>query len=90
MEAAADLDELVAHLERTTRMNPTEARRLVAEVVTYFSDTIERFVRRRHQELQVEQYKNDEIFERIAAELCVRRFAAPPLSARQIRRLIYG
>ena len=81
---------MVEHLNRTTRMNATEARRLIDEVVTYFADTVERFVRRRHLELQAEQVKNEEIFARIAVELRVRRFAAPALTARQIRRLIYG
>ena len=84
------LDGLIEHLGRTTRMNAAEARRVIEEVVTYFADTVERFVRRRHLELQAEQYRNDEIFERIAAELRVRRFAAPALTARQIRRMIYG
>ncbi len=90
MGADLDFEELVEHLERSTRMSSNEARRLVEEVVMFFSDTVERYVRRRHIELQAEHYKNDEIFGRIASELRARRFAAPPLTARQIRRLIYG
>lgn len=90
MEVDVAVDDLVEHLGRTTRLNATEARRIVDEVLAYFSDTVDRFVRRRHAELQAEQYGNEEIFERIAAELRARRFVAPELSARQLRRLIYG
>ena len=90
MEINETVDDLVEHLGRTSRLDGPQARRLVEEVLTYFSDTVERFVRRRHLELQAEQYRNEEIFERIAGELRARRFAAPAMSARQIRRLIYG
>ena len=58
-------------------------------MATYFSETVEEFVRRRHAELRQRQRKNDEIWPQIAAELGQRRFAAPDLSERQLRRLIY-
>ncbi|HVN87399.1 MAG TPA: hypothetical protein VMW17_21395 [Candidatus Binatia bacterium] len=90
MDGEADLADLVEHLGRSSRLEAGEARRLIDEVLSYFGDTVEQFVRRRHSQLQAEQYKNEEIFDRISAELRARRFAAPPLSARQIRRLIYG
>ena len=64
--------------------------RVVAEVLEYFSESLETFVARRHAELQAEELQNAEIFARIAAELRQRRFAAPALSERQIRRMIYG
>jgi hypothetical protein len=64
--------------------------RVIADVTTYFSETIEEFVRRRHAELRRGQQKNDEIWPVIAAELSQRRFAAPGLSERQLRRLVYG
>jgi len=59
-------------------------------VATYFNETIEDFVRRRHAELQQRQRKNDEIWPMIAVELGQRRFAAPELSERQLRRIVYG
>ena len=90
MELAGQYDTLLEHLERTTRLSAAEVRRLVAEVLEYFSEPLERFVARRHAELQSEELKNPEIFARIAAELRQRRFAAPDLSERQIRRMIYG
>jgi len=63
--------------------------RVVADVVTYFNETVEEFIRRRHAELQRRQHKNDEIWPLIAAELGQRRFAAPALSERQLRRIAY-
>ena len=66
------------------------AARLVEEVVAYYSESVEEYVTRRHRELRAEELQNDAIFERVAAEVRTRRFAAPPLSQRQIRRLIYG
>ena len=73
------LDDLLGHLVRTTSLRAGTAGRLVEE-----------FVARRHRELQAEGLRNDEIFARIADEICARRFAAPQLTERQIRRLIYG
>jgi hypothetical protein len=34
--------------------------------------------------------KNDQIWPAIAAELAARRFVAPELSERQLRRIVYG
>ncbi len=73
-----------------TRLDEAEAAKLVREVLAYFGETVAEFVARRHRELRHEQHRNDTIYERIAAEAAARRFAAPPLSERQIRRLIYG
>jgi hypothetical protein len=47
-------------------------------------------VRRRHRELQAAGRTNAEIFGRIAAELAGRPVAAPALSERQLRRIVYG
>jgi hypothetical protein len=66
------------------------AGRVIADVATYFNETIEEFVCRRHAELKRRQHKNDEIWPLIAAELGERRFAAPGLSPRQLRRMVYG
>jgi hypothetical protein len=84
------LDDLLGHLVRTTSLGPGTAGRLVEEFLEFFSESIEEFVARRHRELQAEGLRNDEIFARIADEMSARRFAAPPLTERQIRRLIYG
>ncbi|GLX94031.1 hypothetical protein Hesp01_19810 [Herbidospora sp. NBRC 101105] len=83
-------DDLIAHLMRTTSLGPGEAARVVADVLSYFGETAEAFVRRRHAEMRARGLGNDEIFRRVAAELPARRVAAPELSQRQLRRIIYG
>jgi hypothetical protein len=85
-----DMDELIGHLAATTRLSPAEAGRVVAEVLEFFGETVDAFVVRRHAQLQGRELGNPAIFERIAAELDQRRFAAQALSERQIRRLVYG
>jgi hypothetical protein len=83
-------DDLVAHLVRSTPLSPGEAARVVADVVGYFAEPVADFVRRRHRELKRRGLRNEQIFEVIAAELATRRVRAPELSARQLRRLVYG
>jgi hypothetical protein len=90
VDSSNGLDDLLDHLERTTRMERAEARRVVAEVLAYFSESTETFVARRHAELQGQHLTNPAIFERISTELAARRFPAPALSQRQIRRIVYG
>ena len=83
-------EELIAHLVRTTPLSPGEATRVVADVLGFFGEPVEVFVRRRHAELQAGGLRNDRIFAQLADEIAGRRFAAPGLSARQLRRLVYG
>jgi len=82
--------DLARYLAASTGLPQSTSTRVIVDVTTYFSETIEAFVRRRHAELQRGQRKNDEIWPVIAAELSQRRFAAPGLSERQLRRLVYG
>lgn len=84
------LDDLLAHLARLSRASDGELEKVLRETLDYFSETVEQFVARRHAELQAEELRNDAIWERLGDELRTRRFAAPPLSTRQIRRLVYG
>ena len=91
MEAEqTDLEGLVEHLQRTTAIGSGEARRVVEDVLAWYSEPTEGYVRRRHRELRAEGKANPEAFTRIAAELTTRRVAAPALSVRQVRRVIYG
>ncbi|HUR01963.1 MAG TPA: hypothetical protein VM347_05445 [Nonomuraea sp.] len=83
-------EDLVAHLVRTSGLGPGEAARVVADVLSYFSEPVEEFVRRRHSELKSRGLTNDEIFPQVAAELRGRRVAPPELSLRQLRRIVYG
>jgi len=82
--------DLARYLAASTGLPQSTAMRVIADVTTYFSETIEEFVRRRHAELRRGQHRNDEIWPVIAAELSQRRFAASGLSERQLRRLVYG
>jgi hypothetical protein len=82
--------DLLEHLQRVSRLGRDEAEKLVQETLHYFAESVDEFVVRRHAELQADELRNDEIFARIRAELAERRFAAPELSERQIRRLVYG
>ena len=90
--AAADPfpQELAVHVAASTGLPEPTARRVVADVTAYFGETVQEYVRRRHEELRRMQWKNDDIWPVIEAELASRRFAAPNLSERQLRRLVYG
>jgi hypothetical protein len=82
--------ELVGHLVATTGLSAPEAARVVDDVVAYLAEPVEDYVRRRHGELKTYGAKNPEIFEQIATELAGRVVAAPQLSERQLRRIVYG
>jgi len=82
--------DLARYLAASTGLPQSTTVRVIADVTTYFGETIEEFVRRRHVELRHGQHKNHEIWPVIAAELGQRRFAAPGLSERQLRRMVYG
>lgn len=83
-------DDLIDHLTRSTPLDRATAARVVDEVVAYFAEPLEALVRRRHRELQRAGLANAEIYTRITAELAERPVAAPELTERQIRRLVYG
>jgi hypothetical protein len=83
--------EFVEYLARSCGLSAAVCQRLVLEVLSQYDETPDEFVRRRHQELKaLEGFKNDQIYRRLLEEVRERRFAAPVLSERQIRRLIYG
>lgn len=82
--------DLVAHVAAGTGLTTAEAQRLVTDVISYYAEPVEEFVGRRHRALKLRGMRNDEIFEQIAAELSTRVVAAPSLSTRQLRRMIYG
>ena len=88
----SEIDELSEYLVSTTRLEPSEARRVVRELLDLLAgESPEAFAVRRHRELKSDgRLKNEEIFRAIAAEMIQRPFAAPRFTQRQIRRLIYG
>jgi hypothetical protein len=82
--------DLVSRVSSSTGLSPGEAARVVADVVAWFAEPVDDFVRRRHGALQTQGMKNPEIFQQIAAELDRRVVSPPPLSERQLRRIVYG
>jgi hypothetical protein len=82
--------DLVEYLTRTCPLSEAQAARVVADVLGYFSERPEEYVRRRHRELKALGLTNDRVFEAIAAEIPHQRYAAPELTLRQLRRVIYG
>ena len=81
---------LVAHVVATTGLTETEAARVVEDVVAFHAEPVEDYVRRRHAELKTYGARNSEIFGLLAVELAHRVMAAPRLTERQLRRIVYG
>ncbi|MET0344256.1 MAG: hypothetical protein ABW252_24790 [Polyangiales bacterium] len=84
------LEEAARRLSELLGLSPERAARAVAEVIDALHLDVDAYIHARHAALQAEGLTNPEIFECIAAELPRLRFPAPTLSARQIRRRIYG
>ena len=82
--------ELVDRVVATTGLSPEVALRVVEDVIAYYAEPAADYVRRRHAELKASGGKNPEIFARISQELTHRVVAAPHLTERQLRRLVYG
>jgi hypothetical protein len=81
---------LVQRVQETTGLAPAEAGRLVEDVLAFHDETVEEWVRRRHREMKTYGARNDEIFTQLRADLAGLVVAAPALSERQLRRIIYG
>ena len=81
---------MVAHVVATTGLSETEAARVVEDVVAFHAEPVEDYVRRRHAALKTYGARNSEIFGLLAEELTERVVAAPRLSERQLRRIVYG
>lgn len=81
---------LVERIAASTGLTATEAARVVEDVVAFHAEPVEDYVRRRHAHLKTYGAKNEQIFARIAEELAGRVVAAPALTERQLRRIVYG
>lgn len=82
--------ELVQRVASSTGLSPAVAARVVEDVLAFHREPVEDYVRRRHAHLQTYGAKNAEIFATVAAELRGRLVAAPELTERQLRRIVYG
>lgn len=90
MSDVRQFEDLVERLTRTSPLSAHAANHLIDEIVAYLDESIEEFVLRRHRELQRSGLNNPDIYRQVAAESAGRRFRAPPLTTRQIRRMVYG
>jgi hypothetical protein len=81
---------LVDRIVASTGLTAAEAARVVEDVIAFHAEPVEEFVRRRHARLKTYGAKNSDIFARIAEELADRVVAAPELTERQLRRIVYG
>ncbi|PID54577.1 MAG: hypothetical protein CSA58_00075 [Micrococcales bacterium] len=82
--------ELVRRIAESCGLSWGEADRVITDVVSYYQEPAPDFVRRRHRELQSDGHRNQEVYRRLLAEIRTRVFAAPDLTERQVRRIIYG
>lgn len=64
--------------------------RLLQDIWTFSALTGEAYALKRHEELRDEGWQNEKIYSELLGELESGRFQSPELSARQIRRIIYG
>lgn len=87
---AYPLDLARERLERLLGLDPARARRAVTETIDCLGQEVDEYIATRHRELRARGARNDVIYETIAQEIPTLRFAAPKLTARQIRRRIYG
>ena len=82
--------DLVDRLVASTGLTASEALRVIEDVVAFHAEPVEDYVWRRHAHLKTFGARNVEIFARLREELRGRVVAAPDLTERQLRRIIYG
>ncbi|GAB3711718.1 hypothetical protein GCM10027598_18030 [Amycolatopsis oliviviridis] len=82
--------DIVEQVALSTGLSTAIAARVVADVLAFYRQPVEQYVRSRHARLQAEGRKNPEIFPLVAGELSRRLVAPPDLSERQLRRIVYG
>jgi len=82
--------DLINRVAGSTGLTPAEAARVIEDVLAWYREPVEDYVRRRHAHHRLYGKRNPEIFALISDELAGRLVTAPPLSQRQLRRIIYG
>ncbi len=82
--------DLIDRVASSAGLTPAEAARVVDDVLAWYREPLEDYVRRRHAHHHLYGKRNPEIFALIARELAGRVVAAPVLSERQLRRIVYG
>jgi hypothetical protein len=82
--------ELVDRVAGSTGLTRAEATRVIEDVLAWYREPLQDFVRRRHAHHHLYGRRNQQVFALIAEELADRLVAPPELSQRQLRRMIYG
>jgi hypothetical protein len=82
--------DLVDRVAASSGLSAAEAARVVSDVLAWYHEPVEQFVRHRHAHYKLYGKRNEEIFALIAGELRGRVVAAPAFSERQLRRIVYG
>jgi len=82
--------ELVERVAGSAGLTQAEAARVVEDVLAWYREPVQAYVRRRHAYHRLFGRRNPEIFALIADEMAGRLVAAPSLTQRQLRRIIYG
>jgi len=83
-------DDIVRRVADSLGVTDSEARRVVGDVVDYYREPLDMYVKRRHEECQRKGMPNAQTYALIAAETAERIVSAPVLTERQVRRIIYG
>jgi hypothetical protein len=81
--------DLIDRVAASAGLTPAEAARVVEDVLAWYREPVEDYVRRRHAHHKLYGRHNPEIFALIADELAGRLVAAPSLTERQLRRIVY-
>lgn len=82
--------QLIQRLMVMADLDEEQATSVIMEILDATSLDVDAFIQQRHEALQRQGYRGEEIYRLIQQELTQWRFAAPTLSIRQIRRRIYG
>ncbi len=82
--------ELVGRVAQSTGLPAAVAARVVQDVIAWYAEPVETYVRRRHTHHQMRGRRNEQAFALIAQELAGRLVAPAPLTTRQLRRIVYG
>jgi broad-specificity NMP kinase len=69
---------------------PSRLDHMLEDIWTFSALTCEAYALKRHEELKASGWVNEKIYDELLAELEGGRFQSRELTARQIRRIIYG
>ena len=82
--------ELKDYLISAYPLSERDIERILEEINGFYDITVHDYIQSRHQELISHGKKNNVIYQQLLEEINERRFRAPKLSQRQVRRIIYG